>query len=106
MTTAAPLTQLVRHLRQKTELHPFENLPDAELLERFRTQGDVEAFAAMVRRHGLGVLAACRKVLTSDADVAIVAAPFDGAPRSLCGRPSCEPATPGRLPGAVAVFRW
>ncbi len=69
MTTAAPLTQLVRHLRQKTELHPFENLPDAELLERFRTQGDVEAFAAIIRRHGLGVLAACRKVLTSDADV-------------------------------------
>ncbi len=69
MTTAAPLSQLVRHLRQRTELHPFENLTDAELLERFRTQGDVEAFAAIIRRHGLGVLAACRKVLTSDADV-------------------------------------
>lgn len=41
---------------------------DQELLERFRS-GDREAFAALVRRHGRGVLAACRQVLSDVDDV-------------------------------------
>jgi RNA polymerase sigma factor (sigma-70 family) len=43
--------------------------PDAELLDRFRRDRDDEAFAALVRRHGPAVLAACRQVLSDPADV-------------------------------------
>jgi RNA polymerase sigma factor (sigma-70 family) len=42
---------------------------DAELLDRFRRGRDGEAFAALVRRHGRAVLAACRRVLADPADV-------------------------------------
>jgi RNA polymerase sigma factor (sigma-70 family) len=42
---------------------------DAELLERFLTARDETAFAALVRRHGGLVLAACRRVLSDPADV-------------------------------------
>src|SRR5262249_27668559 len=36
---------------------------DCELLQRFATDGDGEAFAELVRRHGPMVLRACRRVL-------------------------------------------
>ena len=42
---------------------------DAELLDRFRQHEDESAFAALVRRHGAKVLAACRQVLSDPADV-------------------------------------
>jgi RNA polymerase sigma factor (sigma-70 family) len=69
MTTDAPLQRLVRKLVQAAERQPLERLADAELLDRFRSQKDAEAFATIVRRHGPCVLAACRKVLSSQADV-------------------------------------
>jgi RNA polymerase sigma factor (sigma-70 family) len=42
---------------------------DRQLLDRFTAAGDEEAFAALVRRHGRTVLAACRQVLADSADV-------------------------------------
>src|SRR5262249_52967043 len=42
---------------------------DAELLERFVVVRDEAAFAALVRRYGGLVLAACRRVLAEPADV-------------------------------------
>ena len=41
---------------------------DAQLLARFRARRDPGAFAALVRRHGPLVLAACRRVLGDGAD--------------------------------------
>jgi len=38
-------------------------LSDGQLLERFTTHGDGEAFAVIVARHGRVVLAACRSSL-------------------------------------------
>jgi RNA polymerase sigma factor (sigma-70 family) len=68
MTTTS-LRHLVRHLRRTTGARHFDESDDAELLDRFRAGGDTEAFEAIVRRHGAGVLSACRKVLPSEADV-------------------------------------
>jgi len=42
---------------------------DADLLRQFRESRDAAAFETLVRRHGPGVMSACRKVLTDDADV-------------------------------------
>ncbi len=42
---------------------------DAELLERFRRQGDEAAYAAIVARHGTTVFSACRQVLRDPADI-------------------------------------
>jgi RNA polymerase sigma factor (sigma-70 family) len=50
--------------------HP-EDLPDADLLERFLRGGALEAqdaFRALVRRHGPSVLGVCRHVLSEDHD--------------------------------------
>jgi RNA polymerase sigma factor (sigma-70 family) len=42
---------------------------DTELLDRFRLHRDEAAFAALIRRHGATVLAACRQVLPDPADL-------------------------------------
>ncbi len=44
-------------------------LPDDQLLERFLSQGDGAAFAALVERHGPMVLGTCRSVLRHPEDV-------------------------------------
>jgi len=44
-------------------------ITDADLLRKFRESRDAAAFEALVRRHGPGVMSACRKVLSDDADV-------------------------------------
>jgi RNA polymerase sigma factor (sigma-70 family) len=69
MKTAATLHHLVRQLRRTAQAQQADHLPDAELLERFRLGGDADAFEAIVLRHGGLVLAACRKVLSCQADV-------------------------------------
>jgi RNA polymerase sigma factor (sigma-70 family) len=69
MPTSTFLCRLVRDLRQTAEARQLNGTSDADLLERFRADGDTAAFEAIVRRHGPGVLSACRKVLSSPADV-------------------------------------
>jgi RNA polymerase sigma factor (sigma-70 family) len=58
------LGKLAGRLRRVVEADP-----EADALHRFRTTRDPEAFAALVRRHGSLVLAACRRVLGDTADV-------------------------------------
>jgi RNA polymerase sigma factor (sigma-70 family) len=66
--TSEPLTRFVGRLRQTLDVDG-PAAPDAELLRRFRDARDPAAFEAIVRRHGPGVLSACRKVLSDEADV-------------------------------------
>src|SRR5947208_4899411 len=53
---------LLRHLRVLATGRTGA-LPDRQLLERFATQRDEAAFAALVKRHGPMVLRVCRRVL-------------------------------------------
>jgi RNA polymerase sigma factor (sigma-70 family) len=57
------LSTVLRHLHRLTDGARADDADDAELLERFTAQRDEAAFAALVRRHGPLVLAACRRVL-------------------------------------------
>ncbi len=45
-----------------------DDLADAELLERFTSQGEEAAFAALVRRYGPLVLGVCRRILQHEQD--------------------------------------
>jgi RNA polymerase sigma factor (sigma-70 family) len=63
MLTSTFLRSLVRQLRRP------DDSSDAELLERFQATGDREALETILRRHGPCVLSACRRVLSSEADV-------------------------------------
>src|SRR5262245_32992713 len=59
---------VLRCLRRVTAAQYALNLPDPELLERFATQRDEAAFAALVRRHGPMVLHLCQRVLQHQED--------------------------------------
>src|SRR5215469_15132689 len=67
MTTKA-LKGALRRLGRASLLHDGAGLTDAELLERYVTDRDEVAFAALVRRHGPMVLGVCRRVLRREAD--------------------------------------
>ena len=54
------LTNYLHHLSSAARV---ENLPDRALIERFVSQRDEDAFAALVRRHGPMVLRVCQRVL-------------------------------------------
>jgi len=43
---------LLRHIRRLASAQKLVHLPDRELLQRFATERDEAAFAALVRRHG------------------------------------------------------
>jgi RNA polymerase sigma factor (sigma-70 family) len=60
--TAAGLATLVRHIRSAAEES------DEQLLHAFAARRDPSAFAALVRRHGPGVLGVCRRVLGQEQD--------------------------------------
>jgi RNA polymerase sigma factor (sigma-70 family) len=66
---------LTKHLRNLSAEARADSLPDRELVERFVLQGEEEAFAALVRRHGPMVLRVCQRVLhdTHDAEDAFQA---------------------------------
>jgi RNA polymerase sigma factor (sigma-70 family) len=63
------LLPVLSHVRHVAGLPGHSGQTDAHLLGRFRAAGDQEAFAALVRRHGPAVWAACRRVLADPADV-------------------------------------
>jgi RNA polymerase sigma factor (sigma-70 family) len=65
----ATLDPLISRLRRTAEAAATGHLTDRELLERYVTRRDEAAFAALVRRHGGLVIAACRRVLSDAADV-------------------------------------
>ncbi len=67
--SASSLQRLVRQLRRTAGAQQLDVAADADLLQRFRADGDPEAFEAIVRRYGPCVLSRCRKVLSSQADV-------------------------------------
>src|SRR5436305_12050130 len=67
MTTKA-LNGALRRLGRATLLQDGGGLTDAELLERYVTDRDEAAFAALLRRHGPMVLGVCRRVLRRQAD--------------------------------------
>ncbi|HJZ58127.1 MAG TPA: sigma-70 family RNA polymerase sigma factor, partial [Gemmataceae bacterium] len=62
MSSGTTLTGVVQHLRSQVG-----DTADAELLTRYATAGDGEAFAAVVRRYGGLVLGVARRQL-ADAD--------------------------------------
>lgn len=63
----APAT-LLHHIRRLAEAGPTAQEPDRELLRRFTREGDGQAFAALLRRHGPMVWASCRRVLPRPQD--------------------------------------
>ncbi|MDB5306670.1 MAG: hypothetical protein JWO38_872 [Gemmataceae bacterium] len=58
------MSQLLRYIRATAS----EAAPDRELLDRYASDRDEEAFAAIVRRYGGGVMAACRRLAGRDAE--------------------------------------
>src|SRR5262245_13059582 len=67
--TREPLTQFIRQLRRTLDADALGAVSDSDLLQAFRRDRDAAAFEAIVRRHGLRVLTAARKVLGDPADV-------------------------------------
>lgn len=57
------LAQAMRHIRSLLETQAAGERTDRKLLERFATDRDEAAFAALVQRHGPMVLGVCRRVL-------------------------------------------
>src|SRR5262245_24583587 len=62
-----PLATVARRLRLADPA--LSGAPDAQLLARYRSDSDQQAFSELVRRHERAVLAACRQVLSEAADV-------------------------------------
>ena len=54
---------IVRHLRWLLSAEQFAGVSDGQLLDRFVSERDETAFAALVQRHGKLVLGACKRVL-------------------------------------------
>src|SRR5262249_17937434 len=58
-----PLAGVLRHLRQLVGAKEADEQGDGQLLQRFITQRDEAAFAALLQRHGPLVLGGCRQIL-------------------------------------------
>jgi RNA polymerase sigma factor (sigma-70 family) len=63
--TNNPILQLIRSI---AEDHRLKNVPDDDLLRRFLSGQNQEAFNCLLRRHGPMVLSVCRSVAGNDAD--------------------------------------
>jgi RNA polymerase sigma factor (sigma-70 family) len=64
----ALLAAVLQQLHKLSAARPPEAETDRDLLRRFVTAGDRQAFAALVRRHGPLVLGVCRRVLRHEQD--------------------------------------
>lgn len=64
----AALGGILWHLRRAAVHSDVVCRSDGELLDRFRTNRDETAFAALVRRHGPMVFGVCRRQLRNEAD--------------------------------------
>jgi RNA polymerase sigma factor (sigma-70 family) len=64
----SPLNEVVQQLRQLARSAGADGVSDGELLRRFLAQGEEDAFAALVQRHGPMVLGVCRRVLGNSHD--------------------------------------
>jgi len=62
------LSAVIRYIRRAAGSAGPQGLTDAQLLTRFRSQRDGEAFAALVFRHGPLVRSVCRRILRHDQD--------------------------------------
>src|ERR1700759_1698645 len=62
------LGAVLRQLNRLFAKGVVTGLSDAQLLERFLTQGDAGAFEALVARHGPMVLSVCRGILREPND--------------------------------------
>jgi RNA polymerase sigma factor (sigma-70 family) len=62
------LTMVLRHLRRLVQRDGTVGCTDGRLLGQFIAAHDEKAFAALVQRHGPGVLGLCRRVLDNDHD--------------------------------------
>jgi RNA polymerase sigma factor (sigma-70 family) len=65
---AGPLQGVIRHLRNVARPHEGAQVGDAELLGRFITHRDQEAFELLVRRHGPMVFGVCKRILGNETD--------------------------------------
>jgi hypothetical protein len=64
-TATGPILELIRRVVQDRRV---EELPDPELLQRFRSEHKEAAFNTLLRRHGPMVLDVCHGVLGNEAD--------------------------------------
>src|SRR5580692_7694655 len=67
MATAG-LARALDHLRKTLNPTELTGLTDRQLLARFASARDDDAFAALVARHGNMVLAVCRRLLRCEQD--------------------------------------
>jgi RNA polymerase sigma factor (sigma-70 family) len=59
---------LLRHVHRLVAAPGLDRLTDRQLLRRFADEGDQEAFALLLRRHGPMVLGVCRRLLGHEQD--------------------------------------
>src|SRR5437868_15440603 len=63
------LSRVLQHLRQFPARQGTDGLADQQLLARFVTGREEDAFAALVQRHGPMVVGVCRRLLREAHDV-------------------------------------
>src|SRR5438034_10477776 len=66
---SGPTSPVLRFIRSFAASGGAADSPDAQLLARFTAQGDDDAFAALVHRHGPMVLGVCRRLLHDPHDI-------------------------------------